>query len=369
MAEIAPQNSAPPAAPPPTPQQSIDEDASIIADLRKEHFAKTGAEPKDGEEHEPEEADEEPAETEAEEKPEREEKPGNGKPREKTAAPKYKTAAAALKAITAALESGDPKKIAAAVGKPESFFNASGAKWAVFREQTKMLKERTKAVAQRETEFNAKLEQARSEYAPVMQAAQAFREGKLDQFVQLIEHITGESYEEATRKVIKGETALSPEMKAVRKEMAQLKAELAAEKAKKSEQTEQEQRQAQAQRALSMAREELADHPIARLKGFERIVLDRVRQSWDADVEDYTMSLEEAADAIVEERREEARHFSRGKQLPAPASVRAPQPPPRGRAADARPPDGEPWLQRDLTEEELVASIERDHRAGRIRPI
>jgi len=350
----------------PVPSTSVDEDTQIIEDLRREHFAKQERTEDSEESEEPEESEEseEPEESKESEEPKGKDKKG---PEPKAKAPKYKSAQAAVDAIAKALESGDPKKIAAAIGKPESFLKVSDAKWIAFREKTEALRERTRAVIQRETEFNHRLEKAKSDYGPAIVAAAAYREGNYAQFVELIEQITGDSYDESTRKVIKGETALSPEVKQLRKQIQELRSELQS-RQKEPEQTPEQQRQQQYQRAVNAVREELAQHPIAKLKGYERLVLEAVRESWDADLQEYTLSFEDAAEQIVEERRQEARHFTRGKQLPAPRQ-RAAEPPPRTRASDPRTPTGEEWEKRDLTEEELIASIERDYRSGRLRPV
>lgn len=375
----APAPAAPPQPAPAAPTPVVDEsDDKIIEDLRKEHFAKNPEKGKaeDGEEldidvdvddeaEEEPEGDDEPEEAEPEKKPEAKDKKGDAS---KPKVPKYKNASSAVHAITKALESGDPKKIAAAIGKPESFLKVNDAKWIAFREQTAALRERVRTVTQRETEFNTKLENARKEYGSVIAAQAAYKDGKYDQFVELVEQLTGDTYEEATRKVVKGETSLSPEVKALRKQMQEQAAEIARLKKAKDEPAEPTQEQ-RMQRVVASVRQELADHAVTKLKGYERLVIEAVRNSWDADIEDYTMSFEEAADQIVEERRQEARHFTRGRQLPAPKPERSAEPPPRGRASDPHTKVGEPWLERDLTEEELVNSVLKDYRAGRIRPV
>lgn len=375
----APAPAAPPQPAPAAPTPVVDEsDDKIIEDLRKEHFAKNPEKGKaeDGEELdievEVEEDDDGDDEPETEEKPEPAAKDKKGDA-SKPKVPKYKNASSAVHAITKALESGDPKKIAAAIGKPESFLKVNDAKWIAFREQTAALRERVRTVTQRETEFNTKLENARKEYGSVIAAQAAYKDGKYDQFVELVEQLTGDTYEEATRKVVKGETSLSPEVKALRKQMQEQAAEIARLKKAKDEPAEPTQEQPtqeqRMQRVVASVRQELADHAVTKLKGYERLVIDAVRNSWDADIEDYTMSFEEAADQIVEERRQEARHFTRGRQLPAPKTERSADTLPRGRASDPHTKVGEPWLERDLTEEELVNSVLKDYKAGRIRPV
>lgn len=362
-----------PAAPPPAPSNAasvpespLDDDAQIVEDLRKEHFAKEGKEDPDAA---PEEIEDEPAPEQSEEdEPEPEKKPAKAK-KPPAKAPKYKSGDDAVSAIVKAVESGDPKKIAQALGKPDNFLEVNNHKWVAFREQSKAIRERERTVVTRETEFNKKLQEAKKEHEPIFEAAQAYKDGKHARFVELIEHITGDTYDEATRKVIKGEVALSPEMKALRKELADLRAERQREKAQAEQAAQQGHQQAQYQRAIKAVQTELAAHPIAKVRDFENLVLGKVRDSWDGA--DYTMSFEEAADEIVEARRAEAEALGLRRVAPRAA---APAPngssvPPRSRPADARQPDGEEWEKRDLTEEELVNSIVRDARTGRIKRV
>lgn len=367
----------------PVPSETIDDDAQIIEDLRKDYFAKKNEpdpekkpeeKPAKGKKakpaaKEPEPEEEPEGEPESEEEPE--EEPAKGKNERRPYNPeglKYKTPEDAVTAIVAALESGDAKKIAAAVGKPESFLKVSDAKWLAFREQTKAVRERERTVTRREHEFNTKLAEARKEHQPILEAAAAYRDGKYDRFVSMIELITGDRYDEATSKVIKGETALSPEVKALRKELAELRAEKQREKKEAEEAAQRNNQQAQYQKAVGMVQKELAAHPVAKVKGYEQMVLSKVRESWDGA--EYTMSFDEAADEILEDRRAEAERlgavFTRTKRPPTHDEVRVPS---RAHAADARPSEKDPWLERDLTEEELVASIERDARSGRIRQV
>jgi hypothetical protein len=156
-------------------------------------------------------------------------------------------------------------------------------------------------------------------------------------------------------------------VKQLRRELAELRAEKQREKKEAEEAAQRNNQQAQYQKAVKMVQAELAAHPVAKVKGYEQMVLGKVRESWDGA--EYTMSFDEAADEILEDRRAEAERlgavFTRPKRKEAP-DTRLPS---RGRAADARPSDKDPWLERDLTEEELIASIERDARSGRIRPV
>lgn len=335
----------------PTAQQALSDDDKIIEDLRREHFAKKGN-------------TEDPVKT--------KDKKNTKKVDEKsTAIVKYGTPEDAISAITKAVEAGDDKALARALGKPESFLETSEAKWKVFREQQNAVRERERTVKQREHTFSENYAAAKKELGPILLAQKAYADGKYDQFVTLIQEITGESYDEAQRKVIKGEIALDPETKRTRAELKALRDELAAEKKKQQEQGSKENQQAQLAKAMDAVGEELAGHRVAKVKGFQRMVLDRVRDSWDANEETYTMGFEEAADAIMSDKDAEAESLgyrrAQEERAAKPKAEDKPQLPPRARSADARSPDGEEWEKRDMTDEEIMASIHRDVKSGRIK--
>lgn len=366
------------AAPPPktphnaaiAPQERLSEDDQIIADLRAEWAQKQleGGEEGSGEaEGEPAQADDKPA-------PKGKDK---GKPKGKEAsasapaAPKYDSVDAAVAAIVKALESGDPEAIAKAVGKPKGFMDVSEQKWAAFREQKNAVRERERTVSKREHEFNQRYAEAKKELGTAINARKAYNDGDYSKFVELVNELikdSGDTYDEAQRKVIKGELAIDPEVKKLRNELKAERAEREKREKAEREEAQKGDRKAQYERAVEAVRTELAGHPVSKVRGFEGAVLLKVRESWDG--EDYTMSFEEAADEIVEERRAEAEALGYIKPAAPPApkpKKEEPSPPPRSHAADARQPDGEEWEKRDLSDEEIIASIKRDVRAGRIK--
>jgi hypothetical protein len=365
VAPAAPAAAPTPAAAPPTnaapvPQSAVDEDSQIIEDLRREHFAKEGEKDDAADAAEPE------TPVKAAEKPAKDRKPYNAE------GTKYKTPEAAVSAITAALESGDVKALCKAIGKPANFLEASGQKWAAFRERTNAVAAREKALTTRETAFNAKLTEARQEVGVALKAKQAYRDGKFGEFVTLVAELAGESYDEAQRKVITGELAMTPDVKKLRDELATERAERrkeAAERAAKEEQQTNAQKQQEAYRAaVDAVTEELAGHRVSKVRNFQRQVLDRVRESFDPNERTYTMSFADAADAIMADKDAEADALGYAKPAPAPAARTAqPRAVPRGQTADARPTEREPWEERELSDDEIIASIKRDVRTGRIK--
>ncbi len=372
--EASPGAEAPSAAP--QVFETLGEDEQIIFDMQREYEAKKIADtPSEqlkakkkgkGEKQEPA-----PAAPPAAETPPPAPEPAAG------AAVKYGTPKEAIDAIVAAIDSGDPKKIAKALGKPDAYLDTSNAKWVAFREQQNAVRERDKQVTQREHEFNTRRAEAVAEFGPAIKAAKAYRDGDLTAFVTLVQELTGESYDEAQRKVIKGELAVDP---AIRK----LRDELAAERAERKREREEEKAAAEAakqtatqqenyERAVKAVADELAGHRVSKVKGYQREVLNRVRESWDADEKAYTMSFSEAADAIMAERDEEAAALGYQRPTaaaPPPPAAPAPSVPPRARAADARPADVEPWADpdaEDMDDDAIIESIKRDVKAGRLK--
>ncbi len=357
--------------------ETLGEDDQIIYDLQKEHAAKVLAETPDEPPAPPPAKGKKPAKGEKPADP-----PAPAAPTTYNAIVKYKTPDEAVGAIVAAIESGDAKKIAKALGKPEAFLDASDAKWMVFREQQNGVRERAKALETQQHEFNRLVAEARTEYGPAIKAAKAYKDGDLTAFVTLVQELTGESYEEAQRKVIKGEIAVDPVVRKLRDELAAARREQAAEKqAEKQAREEAEQqtaRQTREAQAIEAVGAELAGHRVAKLRGFEKAVIAKVRESWDGS--DYTMSLEEAADALMADRDAEAEALGYSRPAPAlpaapasralPAPAAAPSLPPRARAADARTEGLDRWADPkapDMDDDEILASIQADIKAGRLK--
>lgn len=358
------------------PQERLGEDEQIIADLRKEYFAKKGAEDPDAPAPKGKRATKPAVAKAPEPRAKKDTAPtsepistdgtaDNGDTEHVWESPKH-----ALTAVTSAIETWDTAKLAELTGKPKSFFESHGVKWAAFREQQNAVRERDRDVSRREHELNTNLAEARKEVGPALGAIKAYREGNLSKFVELVEHLTGERYDEAQRKVIKGEIALDPAVKALRKELAEERAARRQESAERDTKANETTQQAAYQRAVDAVSQELSGHPVAKLRGFQKDVLERVKLSYDPEQRTYTKSFSEAADDIVEERAEEARALGMTVSRSAPAAraeETGPTIPPRGRAAEARAPDGEEWMKRDMTDEEIIASIRRDVRSGKIK--
>ena len=348
------------------PYETLGEDDQIIEDLKREHKAKVAAEPSP-----PAKPSKAPAA-----------KPKAGKAKAEPEAPaaapeaaqgsalvKYGTPKEAIDAIVLAIDSGDPKKIAKALGKPDGYLDSSNAKWVAFREQQSAIRQRDRDLTEREHRYNEGMAAARKEFGTAIGAAKAYRDGDLKQFVTLIQELTGERYDDAQRKVISGELAIDPGMKALRSEIAELRAERAKERAEADKAQQERDRATQYERAVEAVTEELAGHRVTKLKGFQRDVLTRVRDSYDPSEKTYTLSFHEAADAIMAERDAEAEAL--GYSRAAPALPAAPSPrsviPPRSQATDARPPDGEPWMVSDLTDDEILEGIARDIKSGKLK--
>ncbi len=337
-----------------TPFSTLAEDDQIVEALRAEGFAKR------------DEAEQQPPA-----------KPGVAKAGAKPAssAPKFATADAAILAIVAAFEKNDVEALAAATGKPKAFFEINDAKWTAFRARETAARELSAQTTADLARLAKGREQANAEFGTAIRAAKAYQEGDFEQFAVLVSELSGDDYATAQRNVIEGALAVDPKVKAERKRamdaerrLAALEAERAKppEPAKPAEATPAE-RQAAYGRVVAAIDVELTGHPLSKVKGFQKLVLEKIRESHDGKT--YTMGYTEAADAIVEDRRSEAQTLNLTPAAKPAARPKPAQPsaPPRGRAADARVPDGEPWLTSDVDDDEIIASIERDRKAGRLK--
>lgn len=304
------------------------------------------------------------------EKPAAEAKPKAGEtPAKPSKGTKFETPEAAVEAITAAWEAGDVDKLSKLTGKPKSFFQLNDAKWVAFRQEQAQVRSDKAAVQQERQKLTSDKALAKQEYGAAIQAARAYREGDYEKFVVLVGELAEEAYDVAQRKVIEGHIALDPNTKALRKQLKEQQAqieELKNPKAKPvAEPTPAERRQTY-ENAVKAVQTELGTHQVSKVKDYERLVLSKVRDSWSERENTYTLSFEEAGDQIVDERRQEAEALGHAAPRKVPAK-KTPELPSRSRAADARPADGERWMTEDLDDDEIIASLQRDRKAGRLK--
>lgn len=286
----------------------------------------------------------------------------------------FETPTAALDAVTRAFEAGDIDTLAKLTGKPKSFFQLNDAKWGAFRQEQAETRRLATDTKQAQQKLQADKAAAKAEFGDAINAAVAYRDGDFEKFATLVEKLSGESYDVAQRKVIEGHIALDAPTKALRKQLAaqqlqieELKKPKPAEVAKEPTPVE---RKAAYDRAVGEVTNELAGHAVSKVSGFQNLVLQKVKDSWSAADETYTMSFEDAADSVIEDRRAEAEALGFAAKHPALSGrPRKTEPtiPSRSRAADARVADGEPWMTQDLDDDEIIASLERDRKAGRLR--
>jgi hypothetical protein len=282
----------------------------------------------------------------------------------------YESADQALAAVLEAFESGDPKKLSAATGKPVSFFQAGDDKWNALRAGMADVKRGKSEVRNGFAKLEEGRQRAIAEFGPAIRARQAFESGDMAAFVEIVSTFAGVPYDEAQRQVIEGELAADGPTKAMRKKMREMEQEIARLKTEpaKPKEPSPEDRQAALQRVHQTIRSELAGHAVAKIRGFEGLIVDRVRDSWDATEQTYTMSYQEAADAIAEERSAEAEALltARGRKIEKPAPAVKPPVVSKGRAADAR--GSRPrWETDDLDDDEIIESIHADMKSGRLK--
>lgn len=283
----------------------------------------------------------------------------------------YETADQALAAVLEAFESGDPKKLSAATGKPVSFFRATDEKWDSLRAGMANLNKGRSELKQGFAKLEDGRRRAIEEFGPGIRARQAFEAGDMAAFVEIVSNFAGVPYDEAQRQVIEGELAADGPTKAMRKKMREMEQEIARLKTPQPEQPKQptaEERQAALGRVHQAIRTELAGHAVAKIRGFEQLIVERVRDSWDATERTYTMSYQDAADALAEERASEAEALlaARGRKVERTAPAAKPPVVARGRSAEAR--GSRPkWETDDVDDDEIIESIHADVKAGRIK--
>lgn len=306
------------------------DDDQIVEALMQEHLASNG-------EAKAETPSDTTDETEVEESKESETKVKAKESKAAYTGPAYKTGEEAVTSILEAFESGDPEKMAKATGKPKNFFVVSDAKWADFRKKENNVRTREKELTVKEGKFKVGQEAANREFGTAIRASLAYQEGDLESFVTLVEELTKESYDEAQRKVIKGEIALPDNVKAERKKLREAEKKIAELEA--AQKPKEKSQQDLYNEYVVRVEAELAGHKVAKVKGFGREVLEKVKASYSDADGTFTLSVKEAADQLLEERAAEAEALG----LRTPAATTAPRkapkaqtPPPRARAADAR---------------------------------
>jgi hypothetical protein len=274
--------------------------------------------------------------------------------------PSYKTGEEAVTKIVEAFESGDLDALAKATGKPKSFFKVSDAKWADFRKKEEAVRGREKAVEAKESNFKYAQAEATKEFGAAIKAAMAYQDGDYESFVTLVQELTKESYDEAQRKVIKGEIALAPEIKEERRKRVEAEKRLAELESKQPKPLTEEEKRQSYFTIRGKIEAELAGHAVSKIRGFGDLIIEKVRTSYSKEEGTYTMSAAEAADAVLDDKREEARALGLSVPEKKPVGKKPAATPQvsRQRAADARVPDGHQFEDDD---DEIIADLKRQH--------
>lgn len=134
----------------------------------------------------------------------------------------------------------------------------------------------------------------------VLQLQKQYKEtGDVALIVELVEELSGESYDVVQKKVLRGEKT-DPTSRRLLRELEELKAKLNEQKPK--EPTEEEKRaqaQQQLREYLGEIKEEIADHEVKKIPGAAKKVLAVLRRHYDPKLKAPRISIEDAADRVV----------------------------------------------------------------------
>jgi hypothetical protein len=196
---------------------------------------------------------------------------------------------------------------------PDDVKKLFGHKWKAYRETVNKHSAEHKAAMQAVTDEKANFHRwVKEDLSPRLQPAvkilkmiEAYKAGDYATYAEILKESTGESLDISTKKLLHG-TKESPDSKRLRAELAERDKRLAElerrleeqGKAKQGEQQRQTQEQAVA-RYCEQIRDELDDHPVTKLKGFERKVLAVQKKSYDPTLKAFRVSIEQAADKVV----------------------------------------------------------------------
>lgn len=219
-----------------------------------------------------------------------------------------------LKKARELVRRGDAKGLKQAVkmtfGVELDAMRINGKKWEAWRKKTRAADENLRGREQQVGHQRAQLAQiaqnVEAQFGPAVQAAQAYKQGDYDKFRELVEHISGDSYDAATRNVVREHISKDPEKLKFQKQLEEerrgrlkLEAELRQKEAEQKQNTAQAGYKAKLQKSLSSGKFAEA----AKVPEFIEAVFQVQREHYDQQT-DTTLPDIEAARLVIERERQ-----------------------------------------------------------------
>lgn len=249
----------------------------------------------------------------------------------KTQSEEFKgTADEKISAATKALEDGNIKELVKILGADKKLADVSNEKYRVLREKAKKNQEienKLKAENNRLIELGRTM---RAEFGEPRTAQQAYKAGKFGKAAEALQRWFGDDFATITKNIAKEIAGLSPEDKARLEEKRKFEEEKAAFEAEKKKTTVKQTEAQKTEAALKTIETKCAGHAVLKLKNASRLVLQRMEQAWDPDLNGFRITFKQAADEILQEKIEEAKAlglnvdgtpFKAKKEKPAPSPV------------------------------------------------
>lgn len=211
-------------------------------------------------------------------------------------------------------------------------------RYAIAERRLNKAKQRETALATREQTLTRAEQRLTQVFGAPHEVKEAYAKGEYHAAAKALERWLGDDFATVTQKIARQTAGLSPERLAELEERDRLRrenAELAREKAEREQRGKAETTRAQ---ALSTVTSKAAGHPALKVRGGAELILQELEASWDAAAKGFRLTIQQAADRVVAQRKADAEALGlRAAPPPAPAPAAKPAPAPMAAPAATEP--------------------------------
>lgn len=223
--------------------------------------------------------------------------------------------------------SGDIRKVEEALGLEKGALKVDGAKFRHLRAKAEKAGKLAAEAEQRHAEAQNLVGQAQQTYGGMVRAKQEFATGTaqgIQRAARFVEGHFGVPLAQFVDAVVKAGRGEAQPQRGPDPEVAELKAQLQKMQEERSREKAAETERAAAERHVATIKGKLAGNPIAVLPDAAKLVYERLRGSYDRDIDGYTLTLKDAiaavqADPATKWRLHELKQKAAAKAAPAPA--------------------------------------------------
>lgn len=199
-------------------------------------------------------------------------------------------------------------------------------RYAIAERRLNKAKQRETALTQREQTLTRAEQRLTQVFGAPHEVKDAYTKGEYHAAAKALERWLGDDFATVTQKIARQTAGLSPERLAELEERDRLRrenAELAREKAEREQRGKAETTRAQ---ALSTVTSKAAGHPALKVRGGAELILQELESSWDPGAKGFRLTIQQAADRVVAQRKADAEALGLRAAPPVPAPATKPVP-------------------------------------------